>query len=101
MYAICSTKKDDVLNCVVKMVKEDQDGPIFQFGAAKYKELERDQSKVIKSYRKVVNDTRHVINLKTKKIHKKGCRYIGKNTVDARLVNIKSTGLKTCSKCMK
>lgn len=101
MYAVCSTKKEDVAKCIQAMVAGNMHQPVFQFGAKKYLELEKDQSQVNKACRKVTEEAVYAINLDTRKIHKKTCHNQGKNTVGARLCNVGTTGLITCRKCMK
>jgi hypothetical protein len=99
MYAICSTKKNDVAKCVSAMVSKDYRMPIFQFGIKKYNDLDKNNLEILSACRKMRAE--HVINLDTRKIHKKTCYCRGKNVIGARLINIKNTGLKLCGICMK
>lgn len=101
MYAICSVKKDDVLKAVETMKRNGYKLPVFQFSGKKYKELERNQAQVIQMCQKVQSEAIYVINLNTKRLHRKTCGKRGQNIVGARLANPKTTGLKLCSNCMK
>jgi len=101
MYAICSTLKEDVAKCVQEMVSKGYKLPVFQFGAKKYKELEKDRGGVVKACKAVEKEAIHVINLDTRKIHKKGCRCKGKNVVGARIARLRTTGLMNCGICMR
>jgi hypothetical protein len=100
-YAVCSTKKEDVAKAIHEMVKNGQKIPIFQFGAKKYSELEKNRYTTPDACKKVEKEAIYVINLDTRKVHKKTCRCHGKNVVGARLCNLKTTGLLTCGLCMK
>jgi hypothetical protein len=93
--------KEDVAKCVQAMVDKGYKMPVFQFGAKKYKALEADQSKVTDACKGVEKEAIYVINLDTRKVHKKDCRCKGKNVVGARLASIKTTGLINCMICMK
>jgi len=101
MYAVCSTKKEDVARAIHEMVKNGQKIPIFQFGAKKYSELEKNQYTTPAACKKVEKEAIYVINLNTRKIHKKTCGCKGNNVVGARLCNINATGLLLCMNCMK
>lgn len=101
MYAICSTAKEDVAKCVQEMAKQGLKLPIVQFGAAKYKALEADHSKIMEACKKVAEESIYAINLTTRKIHKDTCRCKGKNVVGARLARLDTTGLINCMNCMR
>jgi len=101
MYAICSTLKEDVAKCVQEMVKQGRKLPIVQFGAAKYKALEADHSKIMASCKKVEAEAIYAINLNTRKVHKESCHCKGKNVVGARLARLDTTGLINCMNCMR
>jgi len=101
MYAICSTKKEDVSKCLHEMMERGMKLPIFQFGATKYKELEKNHSKVMNACRKVQGEAKYVINLNTFKVHKKTCPNKGSNVVSARLASLHTTGLIMCKNCMR
>jgi len=101
MYAICSTKKEDVSKCLHEMMERGMKLPIFQFGATKYKELEKNHSKVMDACRKVQGEAKYVINLNTFKVHKKTCPNKGDNVVGARLASLRTTGLIMCKNCMR
>lgn len=100
-YAICSVAKEDVAKCVHEMVKQGYKLPIFQFGLRKYGELKKDRSKVVDACKGVEKEAVYVINLDTRKVHKKDCHCHGKNIVGARLASVKATGLTNCLLCMK
>lgn len=101
MYAICSTKKEDVARCVAEMVAKGYKFPVIQFGVKKYNQLEKDRGQVMEACGKVQDKAEHVINLDTRKVHKKDCKKKGKNVVGAKLISIKSTGLMNCMLCMR
>ncbi len=99
MYTICHTKGNDVLEAVKVMVKKGYKFPIFQVGQKLYKRLEKDRTKVTPF---MENRKRmYTVNLKSKIIHRKSCRYADKGIfVNAYLVRPKNTGLKICKTCM-
>jgi len=113
MYAICSTKLNDVKNCVKEMVKQiasDEPGsmavasPIVQFGSTIYKRLDENRSLTTKlvTVNKLNKRSKPVpIYIRTLTIHKKDCSHRGRHTnvVGARLINIPKTGLKVCGHC--
>jgi len=101
MYAICSTAKEDVAKCLQEMIKQGRKLPIVQFGAAKYKALEADHSKVTKACEKVAKEAIYAINLNTRKVHMEECKCKGKNVVSARLASVRTTGLINCMNCMR
>lgn len=98
MYGICSTKKNDVRDCIIAMKKKGYMCPILQFQSTTYKKIKEDPPNMLDNVNKTSN---HVINMNTMRIHKKSCRYKGSNIIGARIINVKRTGLQSCRHCMK
>jgi hypothetical protein len=100
MYAICNTIQGDVADAVKAMNEKGYKYPIFQIGQRVYSRLEKQRGGV---YEKVeAKNAKHVVNLTTGTLHKKGCPALkkAKNKVGAYIVNPAATGLKTCKVCM-
>ena len=87
--------------CIEEMISKDKIMPLIQFGGKTYNDLEKNRHKVLDACEKVENEFDYVINLNTRRIHKKDCKCQGRNVIKARLVKLTSTGLSTCSKCIK
>jgi hypothetical protein len=102
MYAICNTIQGDVADAVKAMNKMGFKYPIFQVGRRGYSRLDRNRDDVPAKIN--AKTAKHVINLKTGVIHKKGCPVLNRakdaSKVGAYLVNPAATGLKTCKVCM-
>jgi hypothetical protein len=100
MYAICETRQNDVLNAVRAMIKKGYRYPITQVGMKSYKKADKDRSNVPNLLEKAKD---FKVNLKTETLHKAGCRVIARtksdNLVDARIINVDKSGLKSCSVC--
>ena len=103
MNAMCSVKKNDVRDHVRIMKREGYHGSLTQTSAKAYNRMDksatrdRDASDFVDRH----DDFDYTINLDTERIHKKGCSRAGKNTIEARLIDIPATGLKVCRGCMK
>ena len=115
MDAMCNTKQDDVKNAVKAMRKLNYGGRITQIGQRPYTKLEKEAGEPDESGVKtcggdevnLVSGSRnhkHIINRRTGLIHLKGCKKVNKIKdgcrLEAALVNVGTTGLKTCKVCM-
>lgn len=97
---IASTKKGSVLE-QVKLIERYGKYPICQTSIAKHNKLERhgnpngaECEAFIKRYK-----AKHKIDLDTKTLHTSICPKSGLNTVQARIINTETTGLKLCKCC--
>jgi hypothetical protein len=102
MYAICSTRKENVRKHVDKMRKNNYRFAVFQFSADDYDELskQRDNAETIIG---AANERKceHVIDVEKGMLHQAGCKKAGGNfVVQASILKPKATGLKLC-KCVK
>jgi hypothetical protein len=102
MYAMCSTKNNDVLACIEEMNKQGSRYSIFQVGQKLYTKYDKDRTKAVE-----ISNSRkrkHIIVITTKTIHKQGChklkRYKSENLIQAYLVRPKKAGLKLAHCCM-
>jgi hypothetical protein len=101
MYAICSVVTNDVVNAVKEMVKNGYKFPVYQFPEETYTDLQSNNISIMDTVAEL--DCEHVINMTSRVVHNKECTNLrnAKLKVAARLVDISTTGLKTCRACMK
>lgn len=98
-YAICSTKKNDVVACVKEMKKQGVAYTIYQLSAENYKKAEAEKTKVLEIVGKMF--PRHSITIKNSTLHRKMCKKAEVGTsVLAAITRPSLTGLRKCS-CMK
>ena len=98
MYAICSIKKNDVKDCVEAMNKSGDRGDLIQTSGKKYNNMDNHRSQVEPMHDKVSEDFDYLIDMESKTIHSDAeCANCGKDTIKARLINLKTTGLEICS----
>ena len=102
MYAICSTKHNDVRNAVLEMVERHYTAiAILQFDVGTYKQLKDIPDMIQSICRESEHEATYRVNLSTKVIHLESCKYLGVKTVKANLVDLQKTGLHRCKKCIK
>ena len=100
MYAICSTKKNDVRDAVRDMKKSGRWGDIYQLSKVDYNALEADNSKIPEKVASL--SCNHVVNVLKGTLHKQGCKKaLDTSAQAARIVRISEAGLKLCKICMK
>jgi hypothetical protein len=102
MYAICSTRKENVKKHVQKMLKNNYRFPVIQFTADDYDALSKDRADaelIISSAHERERGFR--IDVEKGTLHIAGCKKIGEGfIVEASILKPKATGLKLC-KCVK
>jgi len=98
--AICSVKKGDVLLAVTQMIKREYRFDIIQTSGKKYTSMDNNRDEVMPMSNKIASEFNYVISMTTKKIHKRECKRKGNDCINARLINVDSTGLTKCKYCM-
>jgi hypothetical protein len=99
MYAICSTKKNDVMEAVKEALKRGyNDINFFQVGAKKYSRLKNNHDMV----QQHISTTKltHVLNYRTNRVHKSDCSHKGKHPFQAHIINVPASGMSRCKHCM-
>lgn len=99
MNAICTVKKNDVRDCVKEMRRVGYNGDLIQTSGPKYTQLDNHRSGVPTMMEAVSEQFDYIIDLEKETLHAAGCDKCGPNRIRARIVNVKSTGLKIC-KCL-
>jgi hypothetical protein len=109
MY-ICNTEVGDVSNALKNLVEckmlgrlenIDKDKPqLIQVGMRRYRRLKKaERGDILAEIEK--KKITHLINFRTRTLHKKSCPYAGKNVLRAYLTTIKGAGLdNVCNHCM-
>ena len=102
MYIICNTRKGDVEKALGHFPEEQkiEDALIIQVSMKDYKHLKTITASQEMREQVDQRETDYVINLNTRTVHKKDCRYAGKAAIKAAIINLKNTGLWTCKRCL-
>lgn len=99
MNAMCTVKNNDVLNCVKEMLRVGYNGDLIQTSGPKYTHLDNNRSDAPYMANRVSKQFDYIIDLEAETVHAANCDKCGRERIRARLINLKSTGLKIC-KCL-
>ena len=98
MIAVCSIKKNDVIECV-KAIGNGSCEVIMQTTNRRYTEL-NNKTQDVPGFSKR-HAAKHIVDMDAKTLHTMKCKKAGKRVVKARIINKIATGLVVCKCCKK